>query len=168
MTLRDTINFCTCLFFCSYPNYQTLVMAAGNEIKIGFYLDENCHWSGPTKTKQGQGQSAKYKIERKTSKVPRPARKRRHTGVAKVPTAVLLKEWGKDDVQSIRKSVSDDAQCAMKKLDNAMKNLRKSCTLNSLEQASIDVAVALIALLTYDECENPFLCFQQASMVTTM
>jgi hypothetical protein len=52
----------------------------------------------------------------------------------------------------------------MKKVDDAMQNLRKSRTLNSLERASIDVAVALITVMAYDECENPFVCLQQAAM----
>jgi len=56
------------------------------------------------------------------------------------------------------------AQLSMKKVDDAMKNLHKSRTLNSLERASIDVAVALIGLTAYDECENPFVCLQQAAM----
>jgi hypothetical protein len=57
-----------------------------------------------------------------------------------------------------------DAQLAMKKVDDAMKNLRKSRTLNSLERASLDVSVALVDLAAYDECDNPFVCLQQASM----
>jgi hypothetical protein len=61
-------------------------------------------------------------------------------------------------------NVIKGAQLSMKKVDDAMKNLRKSRTLNSLERASIDVAVALIGLTAYDECENPFVCLQQAAM----
>jgi len=50
------------------------------------------------------------------------------------------------------------------KLDDAIKNLRKSRTLNSLEQSSLDVSVALIDVAATEECFNPFLCLQQAAM----
>jgi hypothetical protein len=63
-----------------------------------------------------------------------------------------------------RRDASKDAQNSMKAVDNAMKNLRKSRTLNSLERASIDVAVALIGLTAHEDCENPFVCLQQAAM----
>ncbi len=67
-----------------------------------------------------------------------------------------------------RRSAILDAQLAMKKVDDAMKNLRKSRTLNSLERASLDVSVALVDLAAYDQCENPFVCLQQAAMFASL
>ncbi len=81
-----------------------------------------------------------------------------------VPTSVLLKLWTTDGMHRDRENVTKGAQLSMKKVDDAMMNLRKSRTLNSLERASIDVAVALIGLTAYDECENPLVCLQQAAM----
>jgi hypothetical protein len=105
----------------------------------------------------------------KTQRLPRPPKvERPHrrlqqpTNVVKVPTSVLLKLWTTCGVQ--RNERVEDARLSMMRVDDAMKNLRKSRTLNSLERASIDVAVALIALTAFDECENPFVCLQQAAM----
>ena len=81
-----------------------------------------------------------------------------------VPTSVLLKLWTTDGMHRDRGNAIKGAQLSMNKVDDAMKNLRKSRTLNSLERASIDVAVALIGLTAYDECENPLVCLQQAAM----
>ena len=145
-------------------------MTSRNETKVGYYLDENCHWLGPTKTKQGRTQYAN-KPQRlpRTPEVARPTRERSQaTNVVRVPTSVLLEEWRKDDAVVERRFALEDAQRAMKKLDDAMKNLRKSRTLNSLEQASIDASVALISLVNYDECHNPFVCMLQAAMFAAM
>jgi hypothetical protein len=99
------------------------------------------------------------------SKVEKPTRQHlQPTNIVRVPTSVLHKLWTTDGVQRDRRDVIKDALSSMTTVDNAMKNLRKSRTLNSLERACIDVAVALIGLTAYEDCENPFVCLQQAAM----
>lgn len=104
------------------------------------------------------------------NKPDKPVQKRSQPATAvQVPASALLDEWEKeDDKQFERTFALEDAQRSMKKLDDAMKNLRKSRTLNSLERASIDISVALLGIVTYDECNNPFVCLQQASMFAAM
>jgi len=149
----------------------TAVISCRNESKVGYYLDENSQWLGPTKTQEGRMiYTNKTQRSSKPAKVVRPNRKRpQPTNVIPVPTSVLMEEWTTDDDIFVEGSAaSENAQLSMKKVEDAMKNLRKSSTLNALERASIDVAVSLIAVATYDECNNPFLCLQQAAMFAAM
>ena len=153
----------------------TAVISSRNEMKMGYYLDENCRWLGPTKSNQGR-----MLYTNKTNRPPRPrppkvtkqAHKRvQPSSAVKVPTSILLELWTTQDGDSPQQKGEDalqNAQLAMKKVDDAMKNLRKSRTLNSLERASIDVALALLALATFEQCHNPFVCLQQAAMFAAM
>ena len=99
-------------------------------------------------------------------KVATPSRRRfQPTRVVKVQISDLYYLWMiNHSTYCERRFAVLDAQLAMKKVDDAMKNLRKSRTLNSLERASLDVSVALVDLAAHDECENPFVCLQQAAM----
>ena len=152
----------------------TSVVTSRNETKLGYYLGDNCDWLGPTKSKQGKTQypssnSNKNPRPTRPPKVPRQARKLlQPSNIVKVPTSILLELWTQDDHRFDRIDALQDAQVSMKKVDDAMKNLRKSRTLMSLERASIDVAVALLATATFDECNNPFVCLQQAAMFAAM
>ena len=152
----------------------TSVVTSRNETKLGYYLGDNCDWLGPTKSKQGKTQypssnSNKNPKPTRPPRLPRQARKRlQPSNIVKVPTSILLELWTQDDHRFERKEALQDAQVSMKKVDDAMKNLRKSRTLMSLERASIDVAVALLATATFDECNNPFVCLQQAAMFAAM
>lgn len=139
--------------------------------EVAYYLDENCRWMGQTKTsKVVRFQSTpKPNIQQqqplRSSQNPKPTAARpRHkiSKLVKIPTSVLLDEWSK--VESTKVTNAADAVRAMMKLDDAIKNLRKSRTLNSLEQSSLDVSVALIDVAATEECFNPFLCLQQAAM----
>ncbi|KAL7548801.1 hypothetical protein ACHAWF_012058 [Thalassiosira exigua] len=56
----------------------------------------------------------------------------------------------------------------MKMVDDAMRNLHESRTVSSLERASIDVSVALLALVAFEECYDPFMCLQQAACFAAM
>lgn len=128
---------------------------------------------GPTKSKEGRMQSyinkTQARLPRPAKEVTRPVRRRRRqfTNVIKVPISALANQWAKVVLVERRDSL-EDAQLAMKKVDWTMKNLRKSRTLNALERASIDVSVALLAMASYDECKNPFVCLQQAAMFAAM
>ena len=139
---------------------------------MGYYLDDNCRWLGPTKSSQGR-----TLYTNKTNRPPRapkvtkqPHQRVQPSSAVKVPTSILLELWTQDDDSPRQKSevALQDAQLAMKKVDDAMKNLLKSRTLNSLERASIDVALALLALATFEQCQNPFVCLQQAAMFAAM
>ena len=135
-----------------------------DEAKVGYYLDENNQWMGPTKTKDARVQSGVRTQQRtQNPKTLRYTRKRLPiSDIVKVPTSVLLSVWRIDESSEENVSNSEGATLAMKKLDDAMKNLRKSRTVNALERSSLDVSVALIDVATYHECHNPFLCLQQA------
>jgi hypothetical protein len=80
----------------------------------------------------------------------------------------MLGEWNKDDLPPLNHDPSESARLAMKTLDDSMKNLRKSRTINALERSSLDVSVALIDVASYNECHNPFLCLQQAAIFAAM
>lgn len=145
----------------------TAAISSKNESQLSYYLDEQSTWRGPTKSKQVQA----LKTPIKPFRLPQPTKvttsSRRHvqpTRVVKVPVSVLYYMWMNHSTPYERRSAVHDAQLAMKKVDDAMKNLRKSRTLNSLERASLDVSVALVDLAAYDECDNPFVCLQQASI----
>ena len=140
-----------------------------NDTKLDYYLDENSNWLGPTKSQQGQTQATtRVRVQRSLTNERPNQRPRKPNNSIKVPTSVLLKVWTSDVMHDIhdvvRRDATKNARLSMKKVDDAMQNLRKSRTLNSLERASIDVAVALITVMAYDECENPFVCLQQAAM----
>ena len=110
-------------------------------------------------------QQQRQKQKASSSLVPKPPAPRRRPEISKlikVPTSVLLDEWNKDE--SVKQTNAAEAERAMKKLDGAMKTLRKSRTLNALEQSSLDVSTALIDVAATEECYNPFLCLQQAAM----
>lgn len=80
----------------------------------------------------------------------------------------MLSEWNRDGLQKSNTTTSQDATYAMTAVDDAMKNLNKSKTINALERSSLDVAVALVNVASHDECHNPFLCLQQAAIFSAM
>lgn len=148
----------------------TAVISCRNESKVGYYLDEHSQWQGPTKAEEGRMQRKPQRLS-KPSKVIRPLSVRKHshpTNVMPIPTSALMEEWTADDEYVEYLAASNNSQLAMEKVEEAMKNLRKSCTLNALERASIDVAVALTTVASYDECNNPFVCLSQAAMFAAM
>lgn len=107
----------------------------------------------------------------KIQRLPRPTkaatpsqRPLRPTRVVNVQSSDLYDLWINHANPGECRNASEDSKLAMKKVDDAMKNLRKARTLNSLERASLDVSVALIDLAAYDDCENPFVCLHQAAM----
>ena len=151
----------------------TAVINRKDESKVGFYLDENCQWMGPRR--QTKEERTQYTNKTQQQRLPRPSKparptRKRHqrSNIVRVATSALAAEWRKDDASVEKRHALQDAQLSMKKVDAAMKNLRKSRTLNSLEQASIDVSVALLTLVSHDECNNPFVCLQQAVMFAEM
>jgi hypothetical protein len=100
------------------------------------------------------------------------------TKLIKVPASVLLKEWsGKDvfDEESNDEEVdsrlnkwsetcSGPGKHAMKELDYSVKLLRQCTTISSMQKASLRVAVRLLDVACQKECQNPFLCLNQASV----
>ncbi|KAL9188503.1 hypothetical protein ACHAXT_006881 [Thalassiosira profunda] len=149
----------------------TEVLTGKNETKVDYYLDGDHQWLGPRKSTKETKVVARKKPQQRPrpNKPAKPASRRTRHNIARVPASTLLEEWKRDDdIFAERPPASDEAQTAMKRVDDAMKNLRKSRTLNSLERASIDVSVALIALVTLDECDDPFACLQQASIYAEM
>lgn len=151
----------------------TVAIGCRNKTKMGYYLDDKCRWLGPTKSKEGAQQYAIKPAQRPrpTTRAARPPRKRSQpsTNVVKVPTSVLLVQWWtQDEAPQDKRRPPQDAQLAMKKVDDAMKNLRKSRTLSSLERSSVDVAAALLAVASFDQCNNPFACWQLAAMFAAM
>ncbi len=145
--------------------------------EVQYYLDDNYRWMGQTKTtKVVTFQSAPprptvyqppqqhVQTQQAIPYIPPalPAVRPNISKLIKVSTSILLDEWNKDE--SAKVSNVAEAERAMKKLDLAMKNLRKSRTLNALEQSSLDVSAALIDVAATEECYNPFLCLQQAAM----
>ena len=149
-----------------------------NEIdkeEVEYFLDDRCQWMGkaskviqfPTNPKQSV-QRHQYQMQSQPhfslEANPRPAEPPRPklSKVIQVPTSVLMDQWNKEE--SAEPGNLAGAIRAMKKLDDTMKILRKSRTLNALEQSSLDVSAALIDVAATKECHNPFLCLQQAAM----
>lgn len=148
-----------------------------NETSIGYYVDENSQWMGPTKDvrpkapQQSISRLSRDQLSRRTSSKPKPSsRPRNRSGFfgIQIPTLIMLSEWNKDEPQVTNSDASKDARLAMKAVDDSMKNLRKSTTINALERSSLDVAVSLVSVASHDECHNPFLCLQQAAIFAAM
>ena len=148
-----------------------------NETSIGYFVDENKRWLGPTIDARkvnppSTSRPSRDQFSRKLSFSHRPvARRSNRSGFfgIHVPTSILLKEWNTDEIEHVpKKDASTEAKLAMKNVDNAMKNLRKSRTINALERSSLDVAVALVSVSSHNECQNPFLCLQQAAVFAAM
>ena len=98
--------------------------------------------------------------------------------LVKVPVELLLREWNgreafeeseDEDVVDMRlnrwsQSVSGPAKLAMKRVDYTIKKLRESATINTLQRSSLQVAAALLEVVSTKECQNPFLCLHQAAV----
>lgn len=148
-----------------------------NETSIGYYVDENSQWLGPTKNVrktnlcQNNTKQSRDQYSRRTSSKPRSnirrVRRSSFFGI-QLPTSTLLSEWNQDEAHRPITEASQDATFAMTAVDDAMKNLKKSRTINSLERSSLDVAVALVNVASHEECHNPFLCLQQAAIFSAM
>lgn len=146
-----------------------------NETSIGYYVDENSQWLGPTNDARKQStsqsitkQSRDQYTRRTSSKSRSNIRRNKRSGFygIQIPVSIMLNEWYQDELQE--KEVSENATSAMSAVDAAMKNLRKSRTVNALERSSLDVAVALVNVASHEECHNPFLCLQQAAVFSAM
>eukprot|EP00804_Cyclotella_cryptica_P030618 CCRYP_015660-RB/>CCRYP_015660-RB protein AED:0.34 eAED:0.34 QI:350/1/1/1/0.8/0.66/6/1929/1583 len=157
----------------------TRAISEKNETSIGYFVDENSQWLGPTKNTKGtqnvsqsNSRQSQERPNRKASSrsqlTPRLRDRSKAGGAVHVPTSLLLGEWSKDDLPPIDPDPSESARLAMKTLDDSMKNLKKSRTINALERSSLDVSVALIEVASYNECHNPFLCLQQAAIFAAM
>lgn len=141
--------------------------------EIDYYLDNNFRWLGPAKSSKVvrfQSMPKSYiqmhqlqQPPRRWSQSQKPSSARpKISDLVKVPVSVLLEEWNKHGLS--KAANAPEAFLAMKKLDDAMKNLRKSRTLNALERSSLDVSAALVDVASTEECFNPFLCLQQAAI----
>lgn len=101
------------------------------------------------------------------------------TKLVKVPVDLLLQEWiGKEDiddnddeemVDNIRlnkwsQTLSGPAKLAMKRVDFTLKKLRQSVTIHTMQKSSLQVALALLELISTKECQNPILCLHQAAV----
>ncbi len=145
----------------------TRVINDQNESRVSYYLDENSQWMGPTKQSDNKMPPSNKKRRQQKSKNVF-MRQLTPSKIVRVSTYALLEEWNKDTPVREDYNASESAILAMKKLDDSMKNLKKSRTVCSLERASLDVATALIDVAAHDECQNPFLCVQQAAIFASM
>ena len=86
--------------------------------------------------------------------------------LVRVPLAALLKEWtGMDNKTYVdHNECSDSARLSMKNVSDKIKHLRTCLTVNALQKKNLQVATALLEVVTHRECHNPFLCLQQAAM----
>lgn len=148
-----------------------------NETSIGYFVDENKRWLGPTidarkANATNSSRPSRDQFSRRISSSVRPVvRRSNRSGFfgIHVPTSILLTEWNSEEIESVsNRDVSEEARLAMKNVDNAMKNLKKSRTISALEISSLDVAVALVSVASHKECQNPFLCLQQAAVFAAM
>lgn len=127
----------------------------------------------PSMKKHFQKPQSKFSSDSSTTKRTSPL-----ATLAKVPAEILLREWnGKEDfdesddedIIDVRlnkwsQTVSGPAKLAMKRIDYTLKKLRQSTTINSLQKSSLEVAFALIELVSTNKAWNPFLCLHQAAV----
>jgi len=145
----------------------TRVINDQNESRVRYYLDENSQWMGPTKQSDNKmPPSTRKRRQQKSQNIF--VRQLKPSKIVRVSTSALLEEWNKGAPVREDCTASESATLSMKKLDDSMKNLTKSCTVCSLERASLDVATALIDVAAHDECQNPFICVQQAAIFASM
>ena len=97
--------------------------------------------------------------------------------LVKIPVEILLKEWNVSDdfdgsededidfkLNRWSQNISGAATLAMKRVDFTLRKLRQSATIVGLQKSSLQVAVALLDLVSMKECQNPFLCLHQAAL----
>jgi hypothetical protein len=157
--------------------YGSRAISEVNETSIGYYVDENSQWLGPTNdtrkptASQSNPKQLRDQFTRRTLPKPRSTVCRSNrTGFfgIQISTSILLRVWNQDELRELKSDTSADARFAMNAVDSAMKNLKKSRTINALERSSLDVAAGLIKVATFEECHNPFLCLQQAAIFAAM
>ena len=83
-----------------------------------------------------------------------------------IPVLEMNRLWSGGTVTCTKENdVSPDAKEAMEKVHVAMQRLRACYTETAVEKSSIDVAAAMLHLLSIrGACQNPFLCLQQAAI----
>ena len=129
---------------------------------IGLTLNKD-----PPQKRRSQNQPSRRETrEPQVTFQPRPPRGRPVAQAFKVPTSLMLREWRKEALDL----PGNDAQAnrMMRNLDDAIKALKQSRSLNALQVASIDVASSLLEVASRPECNNPFVCLQQAAMFANM
>ena len=131
-----------------------------------------CRQNRVSSVKKSHPQQTYNIVEHKNSKLISPLAK-----LIKVPVEVLVREWnwdgdGYDDedrehldnnLNKWSQTVSGPAAIAMKRVDYTLKKLRQCASINTLQKSSLQVAVALLDLVSTKECQNPFLCLHHAS-----
>lgn len=96
----------------------------------------------------------------------RPAR----PSIIPVPVSLLLQEWktppstGKHTLTTTPNDSLLPSRVSMKKVDFAMKQLRSSLTIQTLQKTCIKVAEALLEVAADPQCHNPFLCISHAAI----
>lgn len=128
---------------------------------IGLTLNKD-----PPQKKRTQQPSRRETNDPQVSFQPRPPRGRPVAQAFKVPTSLMLREWRKEALDL----PGNDAQAnrVMRSLDNAIMTLKQSRSLNALQVASIDVASSLLEVASRPECNNPFVCLQQAAIYANL
>lgn len=88
------------------------------------------------------------------------------TKFVRIPSSSLLMEWTLGTMVNGRPGgVSESAQQAMRKVDLVMGQLRSCFTIGALQKSSVQVAAALLDLVSQEgHCTNPFICLQQAAI----
>ena len=76
-----------------------------------------------------------------------------------ISTSDLLKEWKKVPNNI---SVTSSSKDAMNKLDTKLKDLRKTTSINTAKQLSIDVASCLLDVAATPHCFNPIDCLKRS------
>lgn len=82
-----------------------------------------------------------------------------------VPVKILLEKWKAYTPQEEKLNKNNaNGKLHMNRVDQSIRQLRSCFTLQSLQKASIRVAVCLLDLAGQPDCHNPFLCIHQAAM----
>jgi len=91
-----------------------------------------------------------------------PKKRRSLPTMIGIPVSTLLSQWN-DGVPTTRID-SEEAREAMRKVDEATKQLRECYTEIAVQRGCIQVALSLMELVNKNLCYNPFLCLQQAAI----
>lgn len=85
-----------------------------------------------------------------------------------IPASELKRVWniskGLDDNIINNNGPSKEAQEAMQRVHEAMQLLRACYSEESVQKASLQVAMTMLDLVAEEDCENPFVCLQQAAI----
>lgn len=111
---------------------------------------------------QRSGDGSARRSRTQPTKRMEPQKRRPLPTMIRIPVSTLLSQW--NDGRPTKRIDSEEAKQAMRKVDEATRQLRACYTETAVQKGCIQVALSLMELVDKGYCYNPFLCLQQAAI----